>query len=229
VPVVDNANVHNFNLLPNGEELAIRVKDGVSIWNFRRRQPGASLPADGLNFSPDGKHFAVHKKNCIEIWGRRERKLVRKVHESDEPLDRVSDVELSSDGDTIAVLCQEGLRLYSLSTGTEQVILPENFKVERYDNGGYGTSHSGHSTYGAQFSPDGKLLVAWGSYGLKVFNMSAGCTLLRTEPNLSISDLTFSPDGNIYATGDSNGTVALRDVATGKQIRSTVLSTPKVK
>ena len=44
------------------------------------------------------------------------------------------------------------------------------------------------------------------------------------DPDLRILCLAFSPDGKTYATGDAEGKLAIWDTATGKEIRSTMLS-----
>jgi WD40 repeat protein len=193
-PITNGLDILSLTPSPTGELLAVVRRSGLELWSTASRQQVPKPPVSGwlCTFSPDGRYLA---------------------------LDRVTCVELSPDGDTVAIRCQEGLRLYSLRTGSERVLLPEYFEIHRTANG-YGTkSRSGDSTYGVSFSPDGKLLAGWGEYGLKFFDMSNDCELSRTVADRSIRVFVFSPDGKSYATGHSDGKVALWDVATGSEIR----------
>lgn len=75
-----------------------------------------------------------------------------------------------------------------------------------------------------QFSPDGKILAS--KPGLRIFSNTVklwqtdtGAQLFSLEPHTdAVSEYTFSPDSNIFATGGRDGTIVLWDVETGKSL-----------
>lgn len=171
-------------------------------------------------FSSDGKRLVINTKKGIEVWDLDTKQLVRRFHENKDELDRVSCLALSPDNHTLVMRCNEGLHIYHLDTGKEQVLISECIEVIRSATGWGTKGRTGDSTFGIEFTKDGQHLYAWGEYGLKVFDMSQSRKLIRSDPTLRLSCLTFSPDGKTYATGDTKGNVTLWDTATGNKIRS---------
>jgi WD40 repeat protein len=203
-----------------------RDKDGTSVWDsqFQKQLKLNTTRGRLFKFSPDSKRMVFAARDGIQVWDLVGERQIRRFHENRDELDRVSRIEISPDNDTLAMKCREGLCLYSIATGVTQVILPEEVAITR-TNTGWATSRAGHTTSGIAFSPDGKVLAAWGSYGLKFFDMAQGCKLQRAPPD-QILCFEYSPDGKTYATGDWNGKVAIYDVATGKEIRAAILGAP---
>jgi len=77
------------------------------------------------------------------------------------------------------------------------------------------------------FSPDGKTLASiMGQEKIILWNLSTGegKVLYETYSNIhgiaALYGIAFSPDGNIIATGSLNGGVSLRNVQTGKNIKT---------
>ena len=91
-------------------------------------------------------------------------------------------VALSSDGHSVAASNVEGLRICSIRTGKTRVLLPEFYEVRRIDRGTVVKSNPRETTFAMTFSPDGKLLAAWGGYGTKFFDMPSGGELQRSCP-----------------------------------------------
>ncbi len=198
-------------------------KQGTSVWDTvsGKKLDLNTTKGHFFKFSPDSSRMAFSAPEGISIWNLDGPKLIRRFHEDRDILDRVTSIEFSPDNDTLAMRCEEGLRLFSIGTGEENVILPEFIEITRTGTG-WGTKTDGTSTFGIKFSPDGQLLAAWGTYGLKFFEMAQGCELKRATVG-RISCFEFSPDGKTYATGDWNGKVAIYDTATGRELRSTTL------
>jgi WD40 repeat protein len=172
----------------------------------------------------DSKNFYLPTRNGVQVWDIASQQIIRRLHENRDRLDSVTCLAISPDGDTLAVRCQEGLRSYSVRTGEEHVLLPEFVEFKHLPNGGWGmTTHGGERTIGIAFSPDGKILAAWGDHGLKFFDMTQGGKLQRSVPDRSILCLAFAPDGKTYATGDNTGKLTIFDVATGNELRSTTI------
>jgi WD40 repeat protein len=216
-----------FSLSPNGEILAVAQPDGVVVWNIRVRQPLFSGTfGRSMRFSPDSKHLAISGRDNVEIWNVREPRLVAKLREIDGTAFRYRDtcMAFSPNGENIALRCKAGLYVYNIATGAMQPVLPEYLEVHKRNGGWLGhTEIVGDETRGVTYSPDGRLLAAWGNYGLKLFDTLVGCNLWRSDTGRAVSSFAFSPDGKTYATGDHRGKVTISDIVSGKKIRSTVL------
>ena len=222
---IGRSDVFDFKLSPDGNLLATVSLSGVSILNAKSQSPVFTRSdwSRCYAFSPDSKLFAVTKNNDVQIWDSTQQKRIGTFHENHDILDGVSCVAIAPDSDTVAMRCNEGLSVFSILTGKEQAVLPEQFEVTRHANGGYGIRSSGPHTIGARFSPDGKLLAAWGDYGVKLFDMSQGGKLQSAVSERGILCLSFSPGGKTYATGDYYGKVTIRDTATGNELRSRII------
>ncbi|HEV3083081.1 MAG TPA: M56 family metallopeptidase, partial [Gemmataceae bacterium] len=119
------------------------------------------------------------------------------------------------------------IRLYDVAGGVElrQIFLrPRNNsgqgRVLIIGGGGSGSSGTGP---GLAFSPDGRLIVASlssdGESGntLFVFDTTTGKELRKIESAKAISSFAFSPDGRSIAAENSNRTITLWEVASGKE------------
>jgi WD40 repeat protein len=214
--------VYAFSRSPDGSVEALVRQNSLEIRDARTRQLLLNQRTSGwhLVFSPDSKRFAVVTRKGIEVWDIDSKQLLRRYHENKDVLDGVTCLALSADNDTLTFRCQEGLHVCKISTGEVRVLLSEYFEIHRSATGWGTSSRTGDSTYGIEFSPDGKFLTVWGEYGLKFFDISKDYKLQRSEPELSLSCLAFSPDGKTYVTAGNGGIVTLWDTVAGTKIRS---------
>lgn len=73
---------------------------------------------------------------------------------------------------------------------------------------------------GAVFSPDGKTLGTSGM-GIKLWNWRTGQEVRTLETSVSMTQIAFSPKGDVVASVDGNiNTIKLWDMATGRQLRT---------
>jgi WD40 repeat protein len=221
---------------PSGEMLAVATLPSMmTVWNAKTGNKkltrlGWSIP----KFSQNGTRLALATAQGVEVWSVEPEKLLATFTEDKEkPSPTPSATQyasraspcfaISSDGETVAIAHSDALRLHSVGTAKQEIISPEKFKV-RHTFGGttIGVDYR-DNTRGLTFSPDGKYFAAWGVYGVRVFDVSKGYSLLRRTTHSTTLCLAFSPDGKTYATGDKYGEVAIWDVTTGKAIRSVKL------
>jgi WD40 repeat protein len=74
------------------------------------------------------------------------------------------------------------------------------------------------SLYGLAFSPDGKALASAAVDKARLWDVATGKELQQIAP--PCSDLAFSPDGRLLASAGWDGTIRLRDTATGQEVRA---------
>ena len=115
----------------------------------------------------------------------------------------VSDIQYSPDGTLLAVGGSLGIWLYDTHTGAEVGLLAG-------DTAGI---------ISVSFSPDGSTLAS-GSWGkvVRLWDVSTG-ELIRTFEGHASGVISFSPDGQILASGGSK-MVSLWDVSTGELIQT---------
>jgi WD40 repeat protein len=123
----------------------------------------------------------------------------------------VTSMSLSPDETTLAVgsYSKGALHLYDVATGNEVPRQSVTSGVVR----------------AASLSPDGKIAaIAVNAGDLLTWDVSNNrLRWSKTEPDEFIGDLAFSPDGMTLAvgsSGESGGKIALRDVETGRLVRS---------
>ena len=209
---------------PNGKTLALGgVHGGLPgaaawLWNTATGHLiGAPLTTGGIvissvAFSPDGKTLAAggddsNGKAVVWLWN------TATGHQIGAPLttggNMITSVAFSPDGKTLATGGNDGTaRLWNVAT-RQQVSNP--------------LTNSGGSVTSVAFSPDGNILATGDEDGTaQLWDVSVAVNTLMGTPVPGVSSRTgsvaFSPDGKTIATGDdSDGTVRIRDIATGKQ------------
>jgi WD40 repeat protein len=177
----------------------------------------------GMAFSPDGGTLAlsffrqIEEGARFELWDARKGQLKRTTKMDYGRV--VPRITISPDGKTLAVLyagdydrnrttgdLNGGVRLFDMASG----------KDVRSIRG-----HK-HMAISLAFSPDGKTLATGGSqndFDVRLWEAGTGKELRAIAVAATVPALAFSPDGKVLAIGQDDGRVALRDVATGRQIR----------
>jgi len=221
--------VNSVAFSPDGKTLASSSKDDtVKLWEVATGQELRTLAGDtdgGLSeclsvaFSPDGKVLATGSDDStIKLWevatGRELRTL--KGHSGG-----VYSVAFSADGRMLATGSDDfTIKLWDVSTGAELRTL---------------TGHS-HMVHSVAFSPDGRTLATGSDdFTIRLWEVATGRELRmvgrpsflgpfgsRVGHSSSVNSVVFGVDGQTLASGSSDNTVKLWDVATGRELRTLI-------
>jgi WD40 repeat protein len=173
-----------------------RVATGQAI--FDRNAPDALVT--GSAFSTDGASLAAA---CVDgtvwVWDVASRKVNRALRHERPALS----VAWHPDGHRIAVVTEDGIRLWDLSSDAEPTVF-----------------RSSNGMRPVEFSPDGKLLAASGADShIRVWDTESGDERQSfRDPHEHVYSIAFSPDGQRLAWGSASANenaVAVWDLATG--------------
>jgi WD40 repeat protein len=214
----------------------------VRLWDVASRRPlGAAWRAHerwiaGLAFTPDGRTL-VSSANAgrVRLWDVETRRPAGRAL----PPEEVTEIALSNDGRTLAILDFDGARLWDVPSRRpldppldgDHVVLGMVFSpdgrtlaalegdaIRLWDVGtrrqvGGGLRPPGRgSVVGAglaAFSPDGRTLAAATDETVRLWNVPTRRLVGRPLPTGFVSELAFSPDGRTLATLDQDGVVRL--------------------
>jgi WD40 repeat protein len=214
-PLKHEHKVINWGFTADGKRLALTDEGkNVTMWDVTTGKAVFSFKHDGpagdvwTALSPDGKWFV-----CPGPAG------VAKIWDSEKGLEfrafkglKGPNVEFSRDGTRIAALAASGtIKIWDLATGRE--ICTTDLKDA--------------PSISLRFSPDGKQLavarsfpVSLGGLGeVRIIDAASGREVSRPVKGHSrrVTRLSFSPNGKRVATGGSDGTVKVWDVAMGQE------------
>lgn len=187
--------------------------DGIKVWDVAtgkelRRFEGASPIA----LSPDGKTLASADGSTISdvrLWdvaSGAPLRTLKGLHF------QVNSIAFSPDGKTVAGGAQDNrafstAKLWNVETGATRHTLTV-------------TVASG-DVVSLAFSPDGKVLATGDSRTARLWNVATGSQLsVVAQDHCCANSLSFSPDGKILAIGHKDDTIALRDVESGRDLRT---------
>lgn len=159
------------------------------------------VPAAGL-LSPDEKTFAsLATAGAVTLWSVESGKKLCTLNAGAKSF---GSVVFSSDSRTIATVSEKVILLWDAESGSLRRTLD-----------GYET---GHPVY----SPDGRLIAAWGAdHAPKVWDTTSGRELHITDGHKSsINALAFAPDSKTLASAGSDRTIKLWDVTSGQKLRT---------
>ena len=94
--------------------------------------------------------------------------------------------------------------------GVVNVLDPFTGKTEHTYEGHEGTVRT------VMFSPDNKLIAAGDNQNIRIWDTESGEQKLHIDNIDGVRNLTFSPDGSLFACNKANGNILLFDTATGK-------------
>ena len=210
---------------PNGTHLAVAGSIGIWLYDMTTYQEVALLTGpvghtNSVSFSPDGNTIVSGSQDGkVYLWdantGAHRQTLTTNVQ-------WVSSVAFSPDGNTIAISggTMEGLAssisLWNAHTGE---LLKEFGDI--------------FDTLTVCFSPDGKTLASGGyrDNDTHLWNVHTGehlYTLTGHESHEHVNSVVFSPDGNIIASGSSDGTIRLWSHHTGLLLKTLIGHTKPV-
>lgn len=195
---------------PDGKLLASGSYREVKIWDsgtgrLIRALGGHSNHVQCLAFSPDGRTLATGADDrVVKLWnvasGGEIRTLTGHTVE-------ILDVAFSPNGRVLASGAVRGstseVKLWDVTTGKEIRSLP------------------GRPGGAVAFSLDGKFLAS-GYTEITLWDVETGNhlrSMLKNPRHLSLT-LAFSPNGKLLASGSSDGTVGVWDVATSSQLEA---------
>ena len=213
------ADVISIDLAPDGLRLISGDRDGnIRIWDLNGLTdptPGSETPSQILDQLPyetgrvswvAGTELAVAEGldstlRLIDIDSGRQLSIFER--HSPPPV-----FALSPSGATLAAVGKGQIRIWEVTSGREIQILP---------------AHT-HFTQALAFSPDGEMLASGGDRGLVLLREIAGGQIrLQIEhPEKSLSQISFSPDGQVLATigliRGSDAPLRLWSAETGERI-----------
>ena len=207
--------------LPDGQIVASRDRGSVGIWNVDRdaTEPVATLgPADGSDLpiflianSPDGELVAMARdlSPVVSVWNVETSTL---AFDYDARTTGITSIDWSSDGRYLAVAEFSGrLLVFDAEDGGRRTLV--------------GSEPEPHQIRALAFAPDGRT-IATASFNQQVpgtNHVSIWDWKTREvidELDASASSLTYDGSGKRLAIGSYDGTVQIRDAATGEIERS---------
>jgi WD40 repeat protein len=197
-----DAAVKDANFSPDSKRIVTAVTDGtVRIWDVGTGKiAGEPLKCHGVThatFSPDGKRILVVAGN-IELWDADTGKALG------EPFGKAAVASFAADGKRIATMDSGGI-VQIWDTETRSPVGKE-------------IRHKGGGLYaGAQFSPDGKVLLTTSENTTRIWNAESGEQI--GDSLLNADKATFSPDGKrILTAPHSSGAAGVWDAQTGEKL-----------
>ncbi|MER6134376.1 helix-turn-helix domain-containing protein [Streptomyces sp. NPDC001815] len=194
--------VDSIALSPDGRTVAANSRDGkVRIWSL----PGGQLrhtlagydSGEVAAFSPDGRTLAVAAVRGSDgmiglldpVTGRK----LRTITVSD---GSVRGMAFSPDGRTVAASSPAAVRVWDVATGRQRRSFTSQFDAQA-----------------VAFGPDGRTVAAVDNGRVRVWDVTTGRT--RNAHDSQSEGVVFSPDGRTYAAVRTDGSVQLRETATG--------------
>jgi WD40 repeat protein/serine/threonine protein kinase len=197
----DMRNVKVLAFSPNGDLLAVRATDSVSLWDVASRTRitswrarGQTLlagePGDGatLRFSADGTRLAAAHGDSISLWDVQTTKLLWTFPGD---IGMILSIDMSRDG-TLLAAAGKGIQIWDVRSGKPFALLPASLS----------------QCSSVEFSPDGSKLAAAELAGQFVlWDVCAKKVITRRK--VSLRSISFSPDGKSLAGYQPSGKVAI--------------------
>lgn len=190
---------------PDGTTLAVSEYDGdIALWDIAAQSASAmidpSYGTDNMTYSPDGTLLALNAGSSgillYDLAASTELRLEGSFRSE-------AEVSFSPDGEWLA------------AAGSDNAVYLWNVP-----GSAEGAKLAGHSSTPVtiSFSPDGTVLTGAGDSTIRLWNSADGTEIanistIEDEPLGRINQVIFSPDGSLFASGDSNGNIIVWDAA----------------
>jgi len=196
---------------PDGLYLAgVSTDGGILVANVQKRAMHHKWFAGdsglGLAFSRDGKKLATANGGYAFVWDvGTSSKVFQATHaesrsEAGAPQSWIDDVAFSPDGNYLATGGRDRTaRVWNIESGQEWVRLKHESPVDT-----------------VEFGHDGGTLSTGSPYGARLWEVPSGRERWRVAGGNEI--VAFSPDGNLVASGGSEGFVEVLNLSRGDQV-----------
>lgn len=203
---------------PDGSWLGVPGFGGTQIFNTNN--PGLSpiflgqdFTTNIFSFSSDGKTLASVTPDKIRIWDFLTGKLLRTIDGDfgSNIFTPQQALAFSEDGKTLVFGLSNTIIFYDVNTGQQIHSISLNYRSA--------------AALKMQFSRDLSLLATSVTTGsdiqeLKVFDTQSGSQKFAFANQAGVIVTAFSPDGSVLAIGYGDKTIILRDLTTGKKIKT---------
>ncbi|MEU0646434.1 nSTAND1 domain-containing NTPase [Streptomyces umbrinus] len=206
--------VDSIALSPDGHTVAANSRDGkVRIWSL----PGGQLrhtfagydSGEVATFSPDGRALAVAGVRGAEgMIGLLDPVTGKELRTITVPDGSVRGMAFSPDGRSVAASSARAVRVWNVATGRTQRSFTSQFDAQA-----------------VAFGPDGRTVAAVSNGRVRVWDVATGRTRTAHDSQGEAEAVVFSPDGRTYADVRTDGSVQLRETATGI-VRRTIKDGP---
>ncbi len=182
---------------PEGQILASCGGEEIKLWDVATGREIKAISGNFPVFSPEGQILASCGGEEIKLWNVTTGREIKTLRGHS---DYICSVSFSPDGQTLASCSGEEIKLWDVATGKEIKTI------------------SGHSPV---FSPDGHTLASVDYCTIKLWNVATGKEIKALSGHSNdIKSVSFSPDGQILASGSRDKTVKLWDVGAGREIKT---------
>ncbi|HLN26171.1 MAG TPA: sigma-70 family RNA polymerase sigma factor [Gemmataceae bacterium] len=194
---------------PEGKMIAVRSNgDTILLWDAKSGEMlrqfvgyggGSSYP---MAFSADGKHLLAVQGNALQLWETATGKIVFPASAIREG---IRSLAYTGDGLTMATVSWEGtIRLWDTDTQQERRC--------------FGGEQPGIRTLA--ISHDGRLVATAGHGKTTLWNTATATKLFRWDTDINDGfDLAFTPNGQVLASANGDGSIQLWQTGTGKPLR----------
>ncbi|MGW3934389.1 nSTAND1 domain-containing NTPase [Streptomyces phaeochromogenes] len=206
--------VDSIALSPDGHTVAANSRDGkVRIWSLpggRLRHTIAGYDSGQVAaFSPDGRTLAVATvRGADGMIGLLDPVTGKELRALSVPDGSVRGMAFSPDGRTVAAASPAAVRVWDVATGRTQRSFTSQFDAQA-----------------VAFGPDGRTVAAVSNGRVRAWDVATGRTRTAHDSQGEGEAVVFSPDGRTYADVRTDGSVQLRETATGI-VRRTIRDGP---